>query len=267
MTSPVVPATALETTEYRAPLGLQFVDSVGGATVADGLVVTAWPSGDPGSARTAAQSPVSTIMGFGRLPGLYAYEEAVTEDPQTFGWAATGTGRPFEVRVSDPTGRYLTELLAITVPRSTVATPPLYSAVSRPPPAAFAAVSGEVWSSTTTTPAGWAVVQIVADGTTYTTLADQLGRFVVYFPYPEALPPLTGSPPSGGDLLTWALTIWVRYQPSVQNVLADALATDPPELSSLLGQAPATMAGGGASLAATLTYPSPLVTTLEVVPA
>ena len=189
MTSPPVAPISLETTEYRAPLGLQFVDSVGGATVADGLVVTAWPAGDPGSARTAAQSPVSTIMGFGRLPGLYAYEEAVTQDPGTFGWAASGAGRPFEVRMSDTTGRYLTEVLAITVPRSSVATPPLFSAVSRPAPAAFAAVSGEVWSAPATAPASWALVQIVADATTYTTLADQLGRFVVYFPYPEALPP------------------------------------------------------------------------------
>ncbi len=60
----------LETIAYRAPLSLQFADSVGGATVADGLVVTAWPAGDPGGARLAVQSPISTIMGFGLLPGL-----------------------------------------------------------------------------------------------------------------------------------------------------------------------------------------------------
>lgn len=264
--------TPLETLEYRAPLGLQFIDSVGGASVGDGLVVTAWPAGDPDGARTASQSPVSTILGFGRLPGLAAYEEALTDDPATFGWSSPGAGQPFEVRMIDPTGRYLPELIAVTVPRSTLATPPLYSAVSRPVPSGFASVYGEVWSATTSTPAPWAVVQLVAGGITYTTLADQLGRYVVYLPYPEALPPLTGSPPSGEplDQLTWPLTVWVRYQPSAQQVLADALATDPPELASLLSQASATVASGGGTqpnLAATLAFGTPLLVMLEVVPA
>jgi hypothetical protein len=116
------------------------------------------------------------------------------------------------------------------------------------------------------------VVQIVAGATTYTTLADQLGRYVVYLPYPEALPPLTGSPPIGGplDSLTWPLTVWVRYQPSNQQVLADALPGDPPELASLLSQASATISSGGGTqpnLAATLTFGSQLLVMLEVVPA
>ena len=157
------------------------------------------------------------------------------------------------------------------MPRTTLATPPLYSAVTRPVPSGFATVLGEVWT-TTGTPAPWAVVQIVAGGTTYTTLADQLGRYVVYLPYPEALPPLTGSPPIGGplDSLTWPLTVWVRYQPSNQQVLADALPADPPELASLLSQASATISSGGdtqPNLAATLTFGSQLLVMLEVVPA
>jgi hypothetical protein len=261
----------LETTLYRAALGLQFIDSVDGASVADGLVVTAWPAGDPGAVRVAAQSPVSTIMGFGRLPGLAFYQEAVTDDPGTFTWPAPGTGRPFEVRVADPVGRYLPELLAVTAPSSALVTPLLFSAPARPVPSGFAVVSGEV-SSVTSGPAAWAMVQIVTDAGTYVTLADQLGRYVVYLPYPEALPPLGGSPRSGGPSgqLTWPLVVSVRYQPSAQNRLADATAGDPPELASLLGQAPAAISAVGGqqpSLAATLTFGSPLLLMLQVAPA
>ena len=126
----------LETTAYRAALGLQFINSVGGASVADGLVVTAWPADAPWDARTAAQSPISTIMGFGRLPGLASYESATTQDPETFTWSPPETGRPFEVRVTDPFGRYLPELISVTVPRSTLATPLLFSAPARPLPRA-----------------------------------------------------------------------------------------------------------------------------------
>jgi hypothetical protein len=261
----------LETTVYRAALGLQFIDSVGGASVADGLVVTAWPADDPGAARVAAQSPVSTIMGFGRLPGLASYQEAVTGNPGTFTWPAPGAGRSFEVRVADPFGRYLPELLAVTVPSSALVTPFLFSAPARPVPSGFAAVSGEV-STATAEPAAWAVVQIAAGAGTYMTLADQLGRYVVYFPYPEALPPLGGSPPGGGGpgQLTWPLVVSVRYQPSAQNQLADAAAGDPPELTSLLGQVPAAISTAGGqqpNLAATLTFGTQLLLMLQVVPA
>ena len=261
----------LETTAYRAALGLQFIDSVGGGSVADGLVVTAWPAGAPWDARTAAQSPISTIMGFGHLPGLASYQSAITQDPDTVTWPPPGTGRPFEVRVVDPFGRYLPELIALTVPRSTLASPLLFSALARPVPSGFAAVSGEV-STVTSGPAAWAAVQIMAGGDTYLTLADQLGRYVAYFPYPEALPALTGSPPDGSQpgQLTWPLTVSVLYQPSAQNQLTDAAASDPPELGSLLGQAAATISVGGeqqSSLAATLSFGAPLLLMLQVAPA
>ena len=261
----------LETTAYRAALGLQFIDSVGGASVADGLVVTAWPAGAAWDARTAAQSPISTIMGFGHLPGLASYESAITQDPEILTWSPPGTGRLFEVRVTDPFGRYLPELIALTVPRSTLATPLLFSAPARPAPSGFAAVTGEV-STVTSGPASWAAVQIMAGADTYLTLADQLGRYVAYFPYPEALPPLIGSPPDGSQpgQLTWPLTVTVSYQPSAQSQLSDAAAGDPPELGSLLGQATAAMSVSGGqqpSLAATLTFGAPLLLMLQVVPA
>ena len=262
----------LETTAYRAPLALQFVDAVGGAPVADGLVVTAWPAGDPLAARTATRSPISTILGFGLLPGLGAYEETVAPDSASIHWSTPLPGRTFEVRVVDPMDRYLPAIISVTVPRPVLAAPPLYSAPTRPTPSGFATVVGEVHSTTGPAAAGWALVQVVADGTTYTTLADAEGRFVVYLPYPEALPPLVGSPPSGGplDSITWPLTIWVRYQPSAQARLADAGPADPPELASLLSQAPAAISTGGGSQPnqpGILTFGQPLRLVLDVVPA
>jgi len=261
----------LDTTFYRAPLGLQFADSATGALVADGLVVTAWPAGDPGCARRAVQSPASATLGFGRLPGLTRYEEAGTSGTAAFAWPTPGPGLPFEVRVTDPLGRYLPELLALTVPQPALVTPALYSAPARPTPSGFATVSGEVHLAATGAPAGWAVIQVDTGSASYTTLADQLGRYLVCLPYPEALPPLGGSPPGGPPgPLTWPLTISVGYQPSAQDQLADATTADPPELGSLLGQPSAAISAGGAaqpSLAATLTFGTALLLMLEVVPA
>jgi hypothetical protein len=62
----------------------------------------------------------------------------------------------------------------------------------------------------------------------------------------------------------------VLYQPSAQNQLSDAAPGDPPELASLLGQAPAAISTGGGqqpSLGATLTFGTQLLLMLQVVPA
>jgi hypothetical protein len=256
--------TILETTAYRAPFGLLCTDSVSGAAVSDGLVVTAWPAGNPGAARTPVPSPVSAVLVFGRLPGLTC--AVLANDPHNPQWPAASLA--FEVRVTDPLGRYLPELMLVTVTGGTLATPLLYSAPARPAPAGFAAVNGEVWSTVTSRPAAWAVVKITSDTDTYLTLTDQLGRYVAYFPYPEALPPLTGSPPSAAaGQLSWPLTVSVQYQPSGQHQLADAGPADPPELGSLLGQGAAPISAGGGTqddLAATLIFGSPLLLMLEV---
>ena len=261
----------LETTVYRAPLGLQFIDAVTGAAVADDLVVTAWPAGDPTGTLTPTRSPISANFGFGMLPGI-AYNEALIASGGALPGSPPGPDRPFEVRVVDPIGRFLPALLAVTAPQPALVTPTLYSAPTRPAPSGWAKVSGEVWATSPAAPAAWAVVEVTAASSTYTTLADQLGRYVVYLPYPEALPPLAGSPPSGGplDQITWPISVTVRFQPSVQNQLPDSTAGDPPELGSLLGQAPASIQTGGglqSNLAATLTFGIQLLLMLQVVPA
>ena len=260
----------LETIAYRAPLGVLFCDSVTGAPVADDLVVTAWRAGDPGGARRPVRSPLSANMVFGSLPGLAASEEALAA---AGGQPGLGSSSPVPcvIRVLDPDGRFLPALLAVIAPATALLSPLLFPAPTYPRPSGWAMVSGEVWSAGV--PAGWSVVEVQAGSVTYATVSDGQGRYVLYLPFPEALPPLTGSPPGGGgplDQITWPLTVSVRFQPSAQQRLADAVTADPPEQASLLAQAAAMLVTGGgatATLAATLTFGVPLMLMLQVVPA
>jgi hypothetical protein len=262
----------LETVAYRAPLAVQFHDSVTGATVADDLLVTAWRAGDPGGRRKPIRSPLSANMVFGSLPGS-APDETLLAPGSAPGSPPT-PAIPFVIRALDPDGRYLPMLLAVDVPATALLTPPLFPAPTYPRPAGWAAVSGEVSvAALPASPATWAMVAVQAGPSTYSTVTDGQGRYVVYLPYPEALPPLTGSPPGGGgpfDQITWPLTVSVRYQPAAQRRLADAHPYDPPEQGSVLSQAAAAISSGGgtaAALATTLTFGVPLLLMLQVVPA
>jgi hypothetical protein len=265
--------TLLETTAFRAPLGIRFFDPVENVPLADGLVVAAWPAGDPTGTLSPVTSPIAPTLVFGNLPGQAAYEDTVAEAGAPVVWPAPPATGDVEVRVSDPVGRFLPLLLSLAVPQGALVTSTLYSAPTRPVPSGFATVSGEVWTVSPPAPAAWAMVDLTAGSATYTTMADQQGRYVIYLPHPEALPPLLGSPPLGSgplDQITWPVTLQVRYQPSAQRVLADARPTDPPELSTLLAQAAASIAIGGGTqtaLAATLTFGVPLQLMLEVLPA
>jgi hypothetical protein len=259
--------TPLEITGYRAPLAVSCTDSATGTAVGDALQVTAWPAPDPGDVRTARRSPVSALLGFADLPGLRAYENAVAPGSGRLSWTPA-PGRPFLVSVTDPMRRYLPELTEVSVPVTAPVPITLYSAPARPAPPGWATVRGSVRDQGGT-PAGWSAVTVDTGADSYLTLADEQGRFLSYLPYPEALPPLTGSPPAGPGLsgVHWQLTISVRYQPSAQAWPADGF---PPELSSILGQAQADIAAAGGSqpsLQATLTFGAALNLSVTVIPA
>jgi hypothetical protein len=261
-----------ETLAYRSPLTLQFSDPVTGYPVADRLAVAAWPQGDPSCARAGRPSPVSAHLSFGPLPGSALPDEARAADPETFNWPPPGPGRLFEVRVVDTARRFLPELVVVSVPQLTLVSYPMFSAPNRPTLSGFATIAGEVHTVSPAGPAPWAIVRVTSGANTYMTLTDQAGRYLVYFPYPEALPPLNPSPPPGppAGVPTWPVSVSVCYQPSAQQVLGDAAPTDPPELGSILAQAPAAIASGGSTqptLPATLSFGAPLLLMLEVVPA
>src|SRR5208337_3499485 len=119
----------LETTSYRAPLALHGIDSISGADVGDGLIAIAWPQGDPTWGRTAAPSPVSSLLGFGMLPGLHS-QELAPADP-----GATPSGPvllPFVVTVTDTLGRFLPEAMVVQAPVTAPVDVLLYSAPTRP---------------------------------------------------------------------------------------------------------------------------------------
>ena len=210
-------------------------------------------------------------MGFGRLPGLASYEIGPHPGPRDLHLAAAGYRtairgaghRPVRPLPPGADFPYRAPLDAGHAP--------LFSAPARPAPSGFAAVSGEV-STDTSEPAAWATVQIKSGADTYLTLADQLGRYAAYLPYPEALPPLTGSPPDGSQpgQLTWPITVSVGYQPSAQTLLTDAAADDPPELGHCSGRPrPPSRSAAGSNPASLPRSPSAsrLLLMLQVVPA
>lgn len=262
----------LEAGTLRATLACQFIDPVWRVPVADGLVLTAWPEGDAGRSRTAARSPVSALLGFSHLPGLLDFETGAGATP-----SLPSPGRPFVTRLVDTQGRYLPIVRTVTVLQAAVVVTTLASAPARPAPAGMAVVRGEVWTASGS-PAGWAVVRVGIAAGAAETVADDLGRFVCYLPYPDALPPLIGSFPGGGSLdnLTWPTTVSVHYQPSLFVRPAGTTVTDPPDAASIAAQGVAGIDDGGTtvgSVSPTLTFGVPLLvassgsTRLIVVPA
>ena len=261
----------LETLGYRAPLVLHCVDSATGADVGDGLVAAAWPQGDPTAARTAKRSLVSALLGFGMLPGLRTQELALAPGATLPGWPAAAP-QPFVVTVADPLGRYLPEAMRATAPVAAPLEVTLYSAPARPRPPGWATVYGEVHSSPGARAAAWALVT-VSDGTTsHQSVSDEAGRFLVYLPYPEALPALAGSPPAGGGigLVSWPITITVNYQSAVLTWPANPAPAGPPDIASIRAQNQAQIVTGGGpqpSHQDTLAFGTPLLLLLNVMPA
>jgi hypothetical protein len=263
----------VETTSYRAPLALHGIDAISGADVGDGLVAIAWPQGDPTSARTAMCSPVSTLLGFGTLPGLHSQELAVLATNAVPSGPVLGL-LPFVVTVTDTLGRFLPEAMVVKAPVAAPVDVTLYSAPARPRPPGWATVYGEVHVNLAGTPAAWALLEIT-DGTAayrYQTVSDQAGRFLFYLPYPDALPSLANSPPVGGGIgqVTWTLAVTVNYEPGVLSWPASPAPAGPPDISSIRKQHQAGIATSGGtqpSSGGTLSFGTPLLLLMDVVSA
>lgn len=260
----------LERQAYRTPLAVMCVDGVSGITVSDALVVTAWRQADQAGFYTARRSPLSGIHSFGNLPGLWSYSHRVLPAGGPGTWPAF-TPEAWSVSVVDTASRYLPVAVLAQVPVSAPITVPLSSAPSRTVGDAIGVVRGEIHDAGSGDPLGWALVRIDDGSAVYQTVADELGRFRVQAPYPQALPPLAGSPPSGPGItsVSWPLTISVRSQPAALVWPAGTHPPDPPYLSSITNQATAQLVDGAPmpSLAESLQFGLDLVLALQAVPA
>jgi hypothetical protein len=270
-------APELERIGYRAALSVRCVDAVRGTVVAGDLAATAWPAADPAARLVASRSPVSGLLGFGVLPGFRELQFARSPGGQPLEWPPDPAPEPYVVRVIDLRSRYLPAVLVVPAPVPAPVDIGLHSGPARGGQSGWALIRGEVHHATTQAPLGWSVVTVTADPASYPVVSDDLGRFLLVIPYPEALPPLAGSPPAGPGLsaMSWPLTIAVACEPSTLIAAPgtdwDPIrgGTDPPELGSILGQAAAQQEVGGglaATSTAALAFGTPTVLTLSVAP-
>ena len=171
----------------------------------------------------------------------------------------------------DSQRRYLPVLTLIDVPAGAPADIDLHSAVVRRPQSGWAVVRGEVHDRDTGQALPWPMITITAATTAYPVVGDAQGRFLLIAPYPEALPPLSGSPPAGPGLgaMSWPLTLGVASEPTSLH-FPGTPGVDPPEIGSILSQGDARIDVNGTlqqSTTAVLDFGLPSVLTLSVEPA
>jgi hypothetical protein len=265
--------TVIERVGYRAPLAVACTDGITGASVTDGLVASAWLRADPRDRRTATRSPLSGLLGFGSLPRMWSATHVQLPPGTPVTWPG-GPGTPVCVLVQDTYGRYLPVSLAVNVPVTAAVAVPMSSSPARTKPSGYALVRGEIHDDGTGEPLAWALIRVDTGVAAYQTVADAKGRFLLPFPYPEALPALA-NPPAGPGLgsLSWPLTVSVRTKPSTlvfsPGITAAGGPDAPPELASVTAQPAGSLVDGGthASITVTLPYSIPLVLALRAVTA
>ena len=240
----------LERVSLVAPLGIRFMDTATGATAIGGLNVAARPAGRPAAAVPAQTTP-SGLYAFVHLPGLRDLEAG---DGTAAYWSGipADARRALRVTVDDSQGRFLPCSFSATVPFQGLFDPaclpadlpgstlPLFSAPARPVPAGLAVVRAELRSAQR--PAAHAMLEVrLPGGLLGRGLADDKGRVVVLFPYPDG--PIAQPRP----LLQrqWTLTLRTLYDPNLAlGELPDLCAVLSQPVASLLASPTATLIYG-----------------------
>jgi len=223
---------SLERVARNAGLGVRFWDVATDDVAIDGLRVEVFHRANP-NARTMARPGPSGVYVAHRLPGLHDFEFTDAEPPQSLWPAAT---RPYRIEVSDPEGRYLpiafdadlparglfTWLAPWLSPPQTIPFPhvpgsppplmlertPLFSAPSRPPPDPLAVVYAHLVEQGSARELAWTLLGVSIAGVPCGLgLADERGRVVVLFPYPEPPRPPLSSPVLAHDDFTWEVEL------------------------------------------------------------
>lgn len=247
MTDTTVPPSAgTHAQVIRTPLGLRFWDAVTDTQIREGLTVRARPAA--GGRVTFAHRTLSGVYAFHGLPGMHDLEY-----PRGDSDASPSVARPFEVTVTDDSGRFLPTRFAVDLPHAglyAVATSPpgaaagfyLFSAPARTVPPGVAVLRAQLVDATEDAPAAHAVVEVTILGQRWFGIADERGVVAVLVPYPPFAGTLAASPPAGStgvplSAQAWEVAVAVRY---------DALRLAPdtgdvPLLGAVLGQAPGAM--------------------------
>jgi hypothetical protein len=225
------------------PLGLRFLDVATKAFVpADmaieplrreslGLQAEAWPLGAPRQKRTGIVTP-SGAVAFHGLAGLRDFERSEEDDI----WNSQPPARDFQVEVRDKMGRFLPCTFVVSAPQRGFAlfsedgsppwieagAVPLFSAASRSLPTGLAVVRAELHDNATGDPAAWALMEAsyFSAGSRHTArgLADEKGRVLLMFFYPEGQRrAFNSSPPGGARGLSqqeWTLDFDFYYEPA-----------------------------------------------------
>ncbi len=222
----------LERVARNAAFGVRFWDVATDTLAIDGLTVEVFHRANP-RARTLARPGPSGVYVAHNLPGLREFEFKDVELAQDLWPAAT---RPYRVEVSDPGGRYLpiafdadlpargafTWLAPWLSPPQPIAFPnapgsppqlmmervPLFSAPSRPPPEPLAVVHAQMIEQGSARELAWGLLGVTIDGVACGIgLADDRGRVVVFFPYPEPPRISLSSPILAHDDFTWEVEL------------------------------------------------------------
>jgi hypothetical protein len=209
-------------------LGLRFLDVAAGALVgADvaveplgrtslGLRAAAWPLNAPRQRRAGTVTP-SGVVAFHGLPGMRELERSSAQDP----WDDAPPPREFQIEVTDQMGRFLPCTFTVTAPQQGLAhfaedgsppwieagAVPLFSAPARPIPGGIAVIRAELRDLASEKPAAWALVEASysSGGSLQTArgLADDAGRLLLMFAYPEGQRrPYGASPPGNARSLS-----------------------------------------------------------------
>ena len=244
-----------------APLGLRFHDATTGATVGDGLNVSAYPFGQPNGARALFPNRRGVFV-LHHAPTLRTVENGTGDDDY---WQNLPPKKNFVVEVRDTQDRFLPFQFVAALPNRgiyewhdpVIGSPPssrksipLYSSPTRTSPAGMAVVRADLWDpalATAGSEAGSAVLEIydndrfVARG-----IADQKGRVALMFPYPApksfapSSPPGSplGSPPRavGPALLDQVWTFRVRALYAIQSPPQIPSNDALPDLRAVLSQ-------------------------------
>jgi hypothetical protein len=239
----MLPRIPIEAITRVTPLGVRFWDDITQRPISDGLAVTAYPANQP-ARRSAARVNCADTFIFQDLPGLHEAEFGAGNDEY---WTSPPAQREFVVEVIDPFDRFQPFTFAAHPPERgrfnwwcapSGAPPdhapvPLFSAPARSVPGGLAVMRIEVWDAVRHAPAAWALLEAHYDGRRIArSYADQKGRVVLMFPYPEPSDPPITSPPSQRTSLvnqSWPIELRAFYAPSLP-------VPDVPDLCDVLQQ-------------------------------